>query len=99
MTHWSEKTELFMEYPPLLAGRAALFAVHLTRMDDFRPVLQVRRRWSSPEEGGQPKTLVGPQPSRPGAFRVEDTPPAPGSTAGHWSSTRRISPIVTILVS
>ena len=32
------QTELFMEYPPLVAGRAALFAVHLTNLDDFKPV-------------------------------------------------------------
>ena len=33
VTHWTDKTELFMEYPPLVAGRAALFAVHLTKLD------------------------------------------------------------------
>ena len=38
LTRWSGKTELYMEYPPLVAGQSALFAVHLTRMDDFRPV-------------------------------------------------------------
>ena len=31
VTHWTDKTELFMEYPPLVAGQTALFAVHLTR--------------------------------------------------------------------
>ena len=29
VTHWTEKTELYMEYPPLVAGQSARFAVHL----------------------------------------------------------------------
>lgn len=79
VTHWTEKTELFMEYPPLVAGRAALFAVHLTRLGDFKPIDAGQATVEfTPESGGQPKVLVGPQPSRPGAFRVDDVPPAPG---------------------
>ena len=35
VTHWTEQTELFMEYPPLVTGRSALFAVHLTKLDRF----------------------------------------------------------------
>ena len=35
VTDWTDKTELFMEYPPLVAGKTALFAVHLTHMHDF----------------------------------------------------------------
>ena len=35
VTHWTDKTELFMEYPPLIAGQSALYAVHLTRLSDF----------------------------------------------------------------
>jgi RND family efflux transporter MFP subunit len=79
VTHWTEKTELFMEYPPLVAGRPALFAVHLTRMDDFKPVAAGQAKLEfTPESGGQSNALVGPKPSRPGAFRVEGVPPAPG---------------------
>ena len=36
VTNWTDTTELYMEYPPLVAGRVALFAVHLTRLADFR---------------------------------------------------------------
>jgi hypothetical protein len=35
VTDWTEKTELYMEYPPLVAGRTALFAVHLTSSRTF----------------------------------------------------------------
>ena len=38
VTHWTDATELFMEYPPLVTGRSALFAVHLTKLVDFTPV-------------------------------------------------------------
>jgi len=36
LTHWTDKTELFMEHPPLVGGHTALFAVHLTAMNDFK---------------------------------------------------------------
>jgi cobalt-zinc-cadmium efflux system membrane fusion protein len=79
VTHWTEKTELFMEYPPLVAGQPALFAIHLTRLADFTPVSAGQATVEfTPESGGTAKTLVGPKPSRPGAFRVEEAPPPPG---------------------
>src|SRR5512134_1140668 len=65
VTHWTDRTELFMEYPPLVAGRAALFAVHLTKLDDFKPVNAGQAKVEfTPESGGQPKVLIGPPPSR-----------------------------------
>ena len=35
VTDWTEKTELFMEYPPLVAAQTVRFAVHLTLLSDF----------------------------------------------------------------
>jgi len=35
ITKWTDKTELFMEYPELIVGQEATFAVHLTRLSDF----------------------------------------------------------------
>ena len=68
-----------MEYPPLVAGRVALFAVHLTRLGDFTPLTAGRPRIEfTPEGGGAPTILTGSEPSRPGAFRVEGAPPPPG---------------------
>src|SRR5947207_8002674 len=79
VTHWTERTELYMEYPPLVAGHTALFAVHLTTLADFKPVTAGQARVEfTPEGAGQPAALAGPQPSRPGAFRVEGAPPAAG---------------------
>ena len=79
VTHWTEKTELFMEYPPLVAGQTVVFAVHLTTMADFLPVTAGQARVEfTPEAGGPTVSLLGPEPSRPGVFRVEGAPPAPG---------------------
>jgi membrane fusion protein, heavy metal efflux system len=79
VTNWTTTTELFMEYPTLVSGRPALFAVHLTRLDDFRPVAAGQASVEfTPESGGRPTVLESPPPARPGAFRVEDVPPAPG---------------------
>ncbi len=79
VTDWTDKTELYMEYPPLVTGRAALFAVHLTRLNDFKPLTAGRPRLEfTPEGGGSPAVLTGSEPSRPGAFRVEGVPPSPG---------------------
>jgi membrane fusion protein, heavy metal efflux system len=41
-THFTERTELFVELPALVRGEQAPFAVHLTRLSDFKPVAQGR---------------------------------------------------------
>ena len=79
ITSWTDKSELFMEYPPLVTGKTVRFAVHLTRLADFsalnagRPSIEM-----APEAGGTATTLRGSEPLRPGAFRVEGTLPQPG---------------------
>jgi len=79
VTNWTEKTELYMEYPPLVAGRAALFAVHLTTLADFQPLTAGRPRLEfTPESGGAATVVPGSEPSRPGAFRVEGAAPPMG---------------------
>ena len=68
-----------MEYPPLVAGRTALFAVHLTKLADFQPLTAGRPRIEfTPESGGAAKVVPGSEPSRPGAFRVEGAAPPAG---------------------
>ena len=86
VTHWTPQSELYMEYPPLAAGQPARFAVHLTRLDDFKalnagtPSIEF-----APERGGAPTVFRGSPPSRPGAFRVEGAPPAAGTY--RWALT------------
>jgi RND family efflux transporter MFP subunit len=79
VTTWTERSELFMEHPPLVAGQSALFAVHLTRLSDFSALTAGQPRLEfSPEAGGAPVVLPGNPPSRPGAFRVEGAAPPAG---------------------
>src|SRR6185503_6192009 len=79
VTSWTDKTELYMENPPLVAGETVRFAVHLTRLNDFsalnagRPSIEM-----TPESGGAAVTLAGSDPLRPGAFRVEGKLPPAG---------------------
>jgi RND family efflux transporter MFP subunit len=78
VTHWTDKTELFMEYPPLVAGETALFAVHLTRLSDFSAMTAGRPRIEFRPESGSAVNLQGNEPSRPGVFRVEGSAPPAG---------------------
>lgn len=79
VTHWTEKTELFMEYPPLVAGQSAIYAVHLTRLSDFSAMTTGRPSIEfTPASGGTPVTLRGNEASRPGVYRVEGAAPAAG---------------------
>jgi cobalt-zinc-cadmium efflux system membrane fusion protein len=79
VTDWTDKTELYMEYPPLVAGQTALFAVHLTKLADFQPLTAGRPRLEfTAESGGAAKVVPGSAPSRPGAFRVEGAAPPAG---------------------
>lgn len=79
VTTWTDKTELFMEYPPLVAGETALFAVHLTRLSDFSAMNAGQPRLElAPERGGSTVVLQGNAPSRPGVFRIESAMPPAG---------------------
>jgi RND family efflux transporter MFP subunit len=79
VTSWTEESELFMEHPPLVGGQTVRFAVHLTRLADFSAVNAGRTRIEmTPERGGPLTTLAGPEPLRPGVFRVEGALPAAG---------------------
>jgi cobalt-zinc-cadmium efflux system membrane fusion protein len=81
VTNWTEKTELYMEYPPLVAGHTARFAVHLTKLDDFQALNAGRPRIEfAPENAGASAAIPGSEPSRPGTFRVEGALPP----AGHY---------------
>ncbi len=73
VTRWTDKTELFAEYPPLAAGETSRFAIHLTRLDSFKPLtegkVEVRLLGSGPDE-----VFTVDAPSRPGIFRVDVEP-------------------------
>ena len=66
VTRWTDKTELFMEYPPLVAGGKARFAVHFTDLRTFKPVAtgHVVVQLVSAGGGTEVFTTRCPQPAR-----------------------------------
>lgn len=77
VTHWSDRTELFMEYPALVARETGRFAVHFTRLDRFKPMKSGRVEVQLDGAGGT-ETFSTPGPSRPGIFGVDVRPSRPG---------------------
>ena len=75
-TRWTERSELFVEYPPLVAGETSRFAIHFTELEAFAPV----------RTGGAVVRLSGSgtqafsvdAPGRPGIFGVDVTPAEAG---------------------
>lgn len=78
ITKWTADTELFAEYPPLVAGKKSRFAIHLTRLDSFKPLpdghVEVRLEGGA----GPAESFATDAPSRPGIFGVDVRPTAPG---------------------
>lgn len=69
VTIWTGKTELFMEYPALVVGKDARFAVHLSRMSDFKAVTSGRVRLDFSGSDGGATVATADTPSSPGIFR------------------------------
>ncbi|MFY9974982.1 MAG: efflux RND transporter periplasmic adaptor subunit [Chromatiaceae bacterium] len=104
VTHFTEATELFVEFPALTVGEESGFAAHLTRLDDFRPVAE--GRVSVRLSGGElpDEVFSVDAPSIPGIFRpvaipehagertVSLTLEAPGLTSTHELGTYQVYP-------
>lgn len=74
LTHFTDHTELFVEFPPLVAGETATFAAHLTTLPDFRALAsgKVTVRLAG---GGWPDEVFSvDNASQPGIFRPEVMP-------------------------
>ncbi|MGB4334126.1 MAG: efflux RND transporter periplasmic adaptor subunit [Chromatiaceae bacterium] len=78
LTLFSRQTELFVEFPPLVAGENAEFLVHLTRLADFTPLTAGEVRVTLAGGEAPDETFVSPAPARPGLFRVAVTPATVG---------------------
>lgn len=79
ITIWTDSTELFMEYPPLVVGRVAAFAVHLSNMKNFTPITEgsLLLIFTERNSGKQIK-FESDSPSHPGIFRPVVTMSEPG---------------------
>ncbi len=73
-SNWTTKTELFMEYPPLIGSQTSRFAIHFTRLDNFKAVAKGRVEVILAREGSPPEKFSTDAPSRPGIFAVDVKP-------------------------
>jgi len=69
VTLWTGKTELFLEYPALVAGKENRFAVHLSRMDNFKPITRCSLELIFHSAPGEELVVHSPSPSSPGIYR------------------------------
>jgi cobalt-zinc-cadmium efflux system membrane fusion protein len=74
VTRWTDKTELFAEYPPLAVGETSRFAIHLTRLDSFKALTGGNVEVHLQGGSGQPEVFGADAPSRPGIFGVDVKP-------------------------
>jgi RND family efflux transporter MFP subunit len=77
-THFSDQTELFVEFPRLVVGAQSAFAAHLTRLSDFTALTtgQVTVTLSGGGAPAEQFTVEGP--SQPGIFRPVAIPQQAG---------------------
>lgn len=68
ITQWTDKTELFMEYPELIVGQEATFAVHLTRLSDFSPISESEVEFLFSSERGIEGSLTETEVQVPGIY-------------------------------
>jgi membrane fusion protein, heavy metal efflux system len=79
VTVWTDSTELFFEYPALVAGQpSGPWAVHVTRLTDFSPVTEGALRLRFERRGGGAYGTEAEAPARPGVYTPTPTIPEPG---------------------
>lgn len=80
VTRWTEETELFFEYPAMVAGEASEpWAIHVTRLSDFSPVTEGVLTLAFRGPDGQVYTTRSEAPVRPGIFTPTPRLPQPGT--------------------
>ena len=74
LTHFTDRTELFVEFPRLVVGEKSAFAAHLSRLADFKAVTtgKVTVRLTGDGKADEMFTVDGP--AQPGIFRPETLP-------------------------
>jgi membrane fusion protein, heavy metal efflux system len=68
VTMWSDQMELFMEFAPLISKQESQFIVHLTKLENFKPVTSGQLSFVFEPHGGQPQTIVVDGVARDGIF-------------------------------
>lgn len=79
VTIWAERTELFLEYPPLLVGKEAAFAAHLTALPSFKAISAGSAVLTVKYADGTTSAGAADAPTSPGIFRPTLTPAKAGA--------------------
>lgn len=79
ITQWTEKMEIFMEYPTMVIDVPGKFVIHLTRLGDFEPVRQGQVTLQFTHSSGQVYTVVQNELLREGIFNPITSLPEAGS--------------------
>jgi membrane fusion protein, heavy metal efflux system len=79
ITKWTDKTELFVEFAPLLVGKETPFAAHLTDLDTFKPVSEGTLKVSFTPPQGKEILFEAKSPTVPGIYRPVAKIDQPGS--------------------
>jgi membrane fusion protein, heavy metal efflux system len=87
VSDWTQKTELFLEYPALVAGDTSRFSVHFTSLTDFKPLKQGQATVRLIDAAGAEQVFTSPAPSRPGIFGMDVKP----RSAGFYQMTVQLS--------
>lgn len=86
ITLWSDSTELFMEYPPLVVGQDAKFLIHLSDMKDFKAVTEGTLQIDFVNEQGNKLSVTEQKPARDGIY----TPVLNFKEAGKYQMTMNL---------
>jgi len=69
ITHFTDATELFVEFPALAVGAPSPFAAHVTRLGDFKPLATGRVEVVLSGGGLSEERFAAAEPQVPGIFR------------------------------
>ncbi|MFB3779592.1 MAG: efflux RND transporter periplasmic adaptor subunit [Bryobacteraceae bacterium] len=78
VSNWTGKTELFMEYQPLVTTVKRRFAVHFTDLSSFKPLTKGSVTVALKRNGLEAESFSTTAPSRPGIFGVDVQPKRAG---------------------
>lgn len=78
ITHFTDTTELFVEFPRLVKGEKSVFAAHLTTLADFRALAAAKVSVILSGGDQTEERFAVETPSQPGIFRPEAQPKQAG---------------------
>ncbi len=78
ITHFGDQSELFVEFPALVAGQPSTFVAHFTWLADFKPVTKGRLTVALSGGVAPEERFVIDAPSVPGIYKPSAIPKAAG---------------------